>query len=152
MDERYSGLAVKVGLNGMLRIFFTIPRSPLERFLAPAAWAIVIFIVSSLPASTYPTVAIPFADKIVHLFLYGPLGFWLARAFARTACPYTIVTGEGYAFLLGALYGLTDEFHQIFVPQRTFSMADWAIDCVALLVGIFLWRIFSLRLSPSSAD
>lgn len=136
----------------MARIFFAIPRGPFERFLAPATWATVIFILSSLPANAYPTVAIPFADKIVHLFLYGPLGFWLARAFARPAFPCINARGEGYAFILGALYGLTDEFHQIFVPQRTFSLADWTIDCVALLIGVIVWRIYSLRLIPSPPE
>jgi VanZ family protein len=39
---------------------------------------------------------------------------------------------------LGALYGLTDEFHQIFVRGRSPDWADWGADVVGVLLGYFL--------------
>ncbi|AXA35590.1 hypothetical protein BRCON_0813 [Candidatus Sumerlaea chitinivorans] len=49
------------------------------------------------------------------------------------------------AFVLCAAYGLLDEIHQLFVPRRTFSLADWAVDCVAAAMGIVAWRMVYRR-------
>lgn len=48
------------------------------------------------------------------------------------------------ALAIGSLYGVTDEFHQIFVPERSCDPADWAVDTVASLIGAALMR-FGLR-------
>lgn len=48
------------------------------------------------------------------------------------------------ALAIGSLYGVTDEFHQLFVPERSCDPADWAVDTVACLIGAALTR-FSLK-------
>lgn len=42
------------------------------------------------------------------------------------------------ATLLASLYGISDEFHQIFVPQRSCDPADWAVDTIAALIGALI--------------
>ena len=37
--------------------------------------------------------------------------------------------------LLGALYGLTDEWHQSFVPGREVSALDWLADLCGVTLG-----------------
>ena len=39
-----------------------------------------------------------------------------------------------------SFYGITDEFHQSFVPERTMSSIDWAVDTFA---AIFVASVFS---------
>jgi len=126
--------------------FFTFPSGVYERVIPPLLWAAFIFALSSVPGNQYPQVTFPFADKIVHTCLYLPLGFWLARLFhpkGNSVQPRVIAA----AFATGALYGILDEFHQLFVPLRTFSLMDWATDCLAVAGGILLWILVLRRLS-----
>jgi len=37
--------------------------------------------------------------------------------------------------IAGALYGITDEWHQMYVPGRTPDLADWIADVVGVLLG-----------------
>lgn len=48
------------------------------------------------------------------------------------------------ALAIGSLYGVTDEFHQLFVPERSCDPADWAVDTAAALIGAALMR-FGLK-------
>ena len=86
------------------------------------AYAAAIFAGSSLPMTNgTPLLPFPGGDKILHFgefFLFG----LLAAAGALGKRP--ILT----AFLLTAVYAGTDEFHQIFVPTREASIADWGAD------------------------
>ncbi len=45
---------------------------------------------------------------------------------------------------IASVYGVTDEFHQIFVPGRSCDPADWAVDTIAALCGALLAR-FALK-------
>lgn len=45
------------------------------------------------------------------------------------------------ALVLGSGYGITDELHQYFVPERSCDPADWAVDTIATLVGATLTRL-----------
>ncbi len=48
------------------------------------------------------------------------------------------------AFLIGTLYAVTDELHQIFVPGRACMATDVCIDAVGVLTGTFV-AAFLLR-------
>lgn len=99
------------------------------------AWCMLIFLLSSVPGNRYPQVSWPFADKLVHLFLYCVLGFlacgfiWSRRFHISMAWPF------------GVFYGLTDEIHQLWVPRRTFSMEDLLADACGVTLGIFVFYI-----------
>lgn len=45
------------------------------------------------------------------------------------------------ALALGSLYGVTDEWHQLFVPERSCDPADWTVDTVASLCGAACMRL-----------
>lgn len=49
------------------------------------------------------------------------------------------------AIALASLYGASDEFHQLFVPQRSCDAADWAVDTVAAALGALLAYLFLKR-------
>lgn len=100
-------------------------------------YAGLIFALSSLPfRGGEPLLPVPYGDKILHFaefFLFGLLA--VASSFGRKP----ILT----ALLLAAFYAGTDEFHQLFVPARDASFADWGADLAgaifaALVVVLFL--------------
>lgn len=103
------------------------------KWLPPLAWAALLFALSHRPADGLPTLFAG-ADKLVHLALYAPLGWWLARAL-----------GVGWlAVVVAAAYGVSDEWHQSWVPGRTPSAADVAADAVGAALGA--WA--AMRRSP----
>jgi VanZ family protein len=109
---------------------------PLSRFIPAAFWMLVIFSLSSIPGDRYPRVDLANADKGVHAVLFLPLGWLFARAAkARAAARWRLAA----AVAAGVLYGALDEFHQMFVPKRSCSLADWLVDCVAVAAGAGLW-------------
>jgi VanZ family protein len=93
-------------------------------------WAAVLFLLSSAPDLPGPS-WVPYGDKVGHLGLYGLLGGTLAwgRENSGHRVPHALLV------LLGVLYGVSDEWHQSFVPGRTPSGGDLAMDGVGLLVG-----------------
>ncbi|GAB4432104.1 MAG: hypothetical protein Kow0031_13470 [Anaerolineae bacterium] len=55
------------------------------------------------------------------------------------------------AFALTVLYGISDEFHQLFVPGRTGQLADVLFDAAGALAMLFLLRrVAWLRALPES--
>jgi hypothetical protein len=102
---------------------------------------------------------IPFLDKILHTVLYTGFGFCLSYSAARfdrkAPGPRFVVL-----FLLGALLGGLDEFHQSFVPGRNADGGDAAVDVLGVLLGGLAFRrlgrtVFGktrLRLYPSPDD
>lgn len=59
---------------------------------------------------------------------YGSMYFTVAGKWKRPL----------FAFVLGGLYALSDEIHQIFVPGRAYQLSDVAIDCLGVAIGIAL--------------
>lgn len=50
------------------------------------------------------------------------------------------------ATFLCSLYGVTDEFHQIFTPNRSCDPADWLVDtCAAAIGAAIIWAILRKR-------
>lgn len=98
-------------------------------------WAAGIFLLSALSNPPIPGPVFPLRDKIGHFGLYFVLGCLLARALRPgRSLPKTLFL----AALLTSAYGVTDEFHQRYVPHRTCDVFDWLADtlggCVAVAV------------------
>jgi VanZ family protein len=119
----------------------SLPRRPagrtrlLSAWLPPVAWAGLIFYLSSLPGSAIPS---PFfsADKVFHLGAYALLGYLVARALAYYGRTGRVMLMP--ALLLCLAYGISDEFHQSFVPDRTPSALDVAADTIGACIGIVI--------------
>ncbi|HIU52150.1 MAG TPA: VanZ family protein [Candidatus Merdicola faecigallinarum] len=43
-----------------------------------------------------------------------------------------------YSFIIGVIYAITDEIHQLFVPGRSGEIRDVLIDGLGIIVGIIL--------------
>jgi VanZ family protein len=76
--------------------------------------------------------------KLVHIIEYGILYFLVRYAIIKTAA-YDKLSVFAIALMITVLYGLTDEFHQIFVAGRTSSLLDVVADGVGgILAGFIL--------------
>ncbi|MEK7483355.1 MAG: VanZ family protein, partial [Planctomycetota bacterium] len=60
------------------------------------------------------------------------------------------------AGLAGMFYGISDEFHQAFIPGRCFEIADMVADTAGAFLGAFLFhryrintKSFALKLNSS---
>lgn len=80
------------------------------------------------------------SDKIVHFVMYVPLGFLLQRSLPGGAWQGRQVM---LSTLYGALYGASDELHQLLVPMRSCSLGDWIVDVVAVAAGAVAFRTYA---------
>lgn len=106
------------------------------------AWAVTIFLLSSFPqVSRLP---LPYhLDKLAHAVVYGILAWTAQRAFFHQSWweagrKWSIALAIAFA----TLYGLTDEFHQSFVPGRVSSVLDLGADVLGAIVAMswVAWR------------
>jgi VanZ family protein len=113
----------------------------LNPWIPPLLWAAVIFVLSSIPGSSYPRTQVPGADKIVHFVLYGTMGALCVRALllrrTATAAPAlrTRLLVLASAVALASFYGVSDELHQLLVPGRSADWRDALADALGALVG-----------------
>jgi len=108
---------------------------------------VVLFLLS---AWSNPTMPYLFAgsDKVVHAGLYAVLGMALGFGRARSAAPPPHLV----LILVGALYGATDEFHQVFVRGRSPDWADWVADIVGVVSGYLVMLTLLTRRTSTTPD
>jgi VanZ family protein len=114
---------------------------PAWRWTAAVACAAGIFALSSLPGPDIPKANIPHLDKAAHLviyFIFAGLLWWALRG-SEARWPLTV------AVVVAALYGVTDEVHQHFVPGRTMSFFDWLADAAGACLWVAVLRFRSGR-------
>lgn len=104
----------------------------------------MIFYLSSRSYLPGQISAIP--DKVGHAILYAGLGFLLARALTKPVALSKITRGI-VAVILATAYGVSDEFHQSFVPHRTADLADVAADFVGAVLGAAVFLIIAVRIA-----
>lgn len=108
-----------------------------------AAWALLIFILSSIPGAAFPASKLFSYDKLLHAGVYAVLGafcFWaIPQRWSRKAGFRVVIAGA-----LATVYGLTDEFHQLFVPGRSSDMRDVLADCVGGHVGALVASVLPM--------
>lgn len=114
----------------------TDPRRIVSLWLPPALYLVLIFVLSSM---SHPPVPEGLDQNLLHFPEYAVLGFLLARALqGRRPGPLPLLLA-GAALLLSALFGLSDEFHQAFVPDRVPDVVDWYHDVIGAVVGVAVW-------------
>ena len=104
-------------------------------------WFPVVFIMagifgaSSLPASDIPSL-FSFQDVIFHAIIYALLGAAFYHALVMTRAG----AGAGWVCILATvvfctLYGVSDEFHQSFIPGRCATGWDVLTDFIGSFCG-----------------
>jgi VanZ family protein len=104
-----------------------------KRWLPVVGYAALIFVGSSIPGDAInPRLTIH--DKVIHATEYAVFAFLLARAFGARRWWLAIV--------LGALFGVSDEFHQTFTPHRSGNdLGDITADVVGSTIGAVAWML-----------
>ena len=110
----------------------------LKFWLPVYLYAGLIFIYSSL--SSPPPLAPPilYGDKLLHAFEYAILGYLIARAAKNSSSPVLRSHFRIFAVCIAVLYGLSDEFHQYFVPGREAEALDVLADGAGAFIGQLL--------------
>lgn len=82
---------------------------------------------------------IPFSDKFAHFGAYGLMATLWVRAFSATTTPGRAAM---LGWLIASLFGVTDEFHQSFVPGRSTEVADWVADTSGAALAAVIYRFW----------
>lgn len=108
------------------------------RWLPAIAWAAVIFSASAVPGSQIPGRF----GNVAHVGEYLIFGVLLFVAMRADRLPLRAAV---LALLIASAYGVSDEFHQAFVPMRTPDVADWGRDTLGAAMGVSL-ALLAIRL------
>ena len=108
------------------------------------AWCAVIFILSAQSNLQLPDSLPASSDKVAHFWLYGVLGWLWARAVRAGHPGWTAAAVVLSAVAFTGLYGLSDEWHQVYVPGRCADLYDALADVCGGTVGgaafvLWLW-------------
>jgi VanZ family protein len=101
----------------------------------------VIFYLSSLPDPPVPS-DVP--DVSLHQLAYFGLTLLLIRALARGRWEGVTITTLAGAWVIAVLYGVTDEFHQSFVPNRVAELRDIGSDAIGALAATIVAGAWSI--------
>ena len=98
-------------------------------------WALLIFVASSIPNIALPDLEFIASDKVIHLVVYFVLCVLFHRALShQKRFPSLARWSLACAVLFSILYGVSDEIHQSFVPNRDASVYDLAADSIGTLL------------------
>lgn len=116
-------------------------------------WATFIFISSSIPGRSIPKINFPNADKIVHFIIFMVFCALTDRAIKFQGwfpllAKYHLI----FSVVVTVLYGIIDEGHQLFVPNRDASLADLAADAVGALLYVGSFWIWSFAREPKTPN
>lgn len=103
---------------------------------------IAITIQSSFPGLPIPKLGISFMDKLLHFFVFGLLGWFMAKGFFLSDNDFIRRHPILMACIIGFFFAFTDELHQSMVPGRTSEFMDWVADSLGILVfaSLYFWQ------------
>ena len=105
-----------------------------------AAWMALIFGLSSRPL---PPVGKLLPDWANHGAGYGVLSLLVCRALAGGLRAPLTIPRAALAIVFCALYGISDEWHQSFVPTRTPEARDVMSDTLGATLAAIAFRAFA---------
>ncbi len=108
----------------------------MNSYLPPILYAGMIFLLSS---RSYDTISLKHGmDKAAHLILYLGLGYVVLRALRKSGRESG---ADHWALWIALFYGMTDEYHQSFVPGRQPDMMDILYDGLGGFLSVVFCRI-----------
>ena len=81
-------------------------------------------------------------DKVFHFGIYAILAILAARNLTVEKPLWSPAKIKTIAILFACLYGMSDEIHQAFVPERYASAWDLFADCAGSIAGCFFYMHF----------
>lgn len=110
----------------------------------PLLWMALIYFLSSQP--TLPSLSDSLLDSLLkygaHFFEYAVLALlWYRAIYSRFPHPKILPL----AFIIVVIYALSDEFHQSFVPGRSATWQDVAVDVLGGASALLVWNAVHQR-------
>jgi VanZ family protein len=109
----------------------------------PLAYMAIIWIQSSLPSDHFVELPDASLDSTIkeslHLIEFAILYVLLVLAFLTRSRQFTPTLNVACA-VFAALYGISDEIHQSFVPYRSSSLFDFVKDIIGISVCFYFIR------------
>jgi VanZ family protein len=102
-------------------------------------YCVFIFIQSQLPAP-FEMPDVSHSDKLLHFGAYGVMAVLFYRTYLAgwpQALKRTLIRAS---VISTVLYGLSDEIHQYFVPERSADPLDWLADAVGGVAGALIYQ------------
>ena len=97
-----------------------------------------IFLLSHQPGDSLHLPTFPGADKLAHMAAYAALAVTILWLFGKKGAerlkPTALLT-----VCICVLYGISDEFHQSFIPYRSVSGLDIVADTAGAALIAALW-------------
>ena len=90
-----------------------------------AAYSGLIYWLSDQPSLARP-LAFPHQDKLIHAIAYAVMGWLSWRCFSIFFNRQLSLTVTALVYCI--VFGLSDEWHQSFVPRRSSDVFDWIAD------------------------
>ena len=115
-------------------------------WLPVIAYMAMLFGLSSISKLPEPPGQISFYE--VHVAAYVVLALLTSRALAKGRLRNVTARVAWGAILISALYGVSDEYHQRFVPGREFDVFDMVADAIGSVIGavvVWAWSIIRRR-------
>ncbi len=97
-----------------------------------------IFFLSHQTGDNLNLPSFPGADKLAHMLAYGALAVTVLWAYGKNGTIRKQRTAM-LTIVLCMAYGMTDEFHQSFIPLRSVSGLDILADTTGAAVVAFVW-------------
>lgn len=117
------------------------------KYLWPAIlWSLVILFITLTPGDKLPEVGIFQVDKLVHFFVFGLLMFLSSYGLFRVFQERNFTTnGVTVAAVYSIGLGLLVEVLQLFVPNRSFSVADVIANTIGAGIGYLVFRYYKRK-------
>lgn len=119
------------------------------RFLPMMLVMVIIFFLSHTPGKDLPA-TINGLDKILHAIAYGTLAASCLYGMHPSARDKSSLWRGIAVVFFCFFFGLTDEFHQSFIPGRSPSWLDIAADTTGAALTAFLWHWWRTRWASRS--
>jgi predicted adenine nucleotide alpha hydrolase (AANH) superfamily ATPase/VanZ family protein len=109
----------------------------------PIFWMGLIFVLSHQPYNFFPFETTIVQQIVVHIFLYAVLAYFLVIAIFSWNKSWQLKNILSFSVFFSIFYGITDEYHQGFIPGRFVSFLDLGFDTIGAVLGAFLYYLKS---------
>lgn len=125
-------------------------KSALILHIALVLYCLAIFILSSIPGDNFPEVDFKYTDKLVHAAVYLVLCLLFFYSLKNQSKNVKLKRfAAEFAVLFTVLYGITDEIHQYFVPNRNCELSDWIADAAGAVIAYMIIKLMLSKLRSS---
>ena len=104
-----------------------------------------IFLISHQPGDSFTLPKFWQADKLLHCIAYGGLGLAAMLSLSPKMRRTRSVASAVGVVVFCMVYGISDEFHQSFIPGRVAGFFDVVADTVGGIGAVLCWYIFIER-------